>query len=280
MSGINTSIDYTALFGGNSSSGTGALLDTIFGYTTSTTSPAASLVALQNAEANETKDVAQEETLPAVARNIADFTKAVNSATSVSQLLSNTTVLTVLLTGYGLSDQVGYTALAKKALMSNPDDSTSLANTLSNSSWSTLASTYNFYADGLKNIQSSTAIATIVNAYAETLWRESLDASTPGLANALTFRSEASSLTNVDDILGNSAARAVVTTVLDLPETMAYQTLDAQQTDITSKFDISKLQDPSYVDELTKQYLILTATSASSSSSATNPLSVIQTLTA
>jgi hypothetical protein len=68
----------------------------------------------------------------------------VNAARNVTQLLSNPAVTNVLLTANGMSDQIGYTALAIKALTSDLSDPSSLVNTLSDTRWKTLAQTYNF----------------------------------------------------------------------------------------------------------------------------------------
>ena len=279
MSGINTSLDYAALFG-SSATASDSFLDTIYNFSGTTNSPAQALSALQNAETNETKDVTLTAQQPSVARDIASFTAAVNGATNIQSLLSNPTFLKVLLTANGLADQIPYTALAQKALLSNPADSSSLANQLSNTAWASAASAYNFYANGLTTIQTPATIASITNAYAETMWRNSLDATTPGLSNALTFRSSASAITSVDQILGNSVMRDVVTTVLGLPLEIALQPLEAQEKDISTRVTLSKFQDPKYVDQFIQQYLVAKAQTAASSATSADPLTAISNLTA
>jgi len=279
MSGINTSLDYAALFG-SSATASDSFLDTIYNFSGTTNSPAQALSALQNAETNETNDVTLTAQQPSVARDIASFTAAVNGATNIQSLLSNPTFLKVLLTANGLADQIPYTALAQKALLSNPADSSSLANQLSNTAWASAASAYNFYANGLTTIQTPATIASITNAYAETMWRNSLDATTPGLSNALTFRSSASAITSVDQILGNSVMRDVVTTVLGLPLEIALQPLEAQEKDISTRVTLSKFQDPKYVDQFIQQYLVAKAQTAASSATSADPLTAISNLTA
>ena len=113
-------------------------------------------------------------------------------------------------------------------------------------------------------IQNPKVISTIANAYAEITWRQSLDATTPGLSNALTFRATASSFTSVDQILGDPIARQVVTTALGIPLQIAFQPLEAQERAITSQLDISKLQDPKFVETFAQKYLIASADSSSS----------------
>ena len=121
-------------------------------------------------------------------RAIQAFTTAVQNATTPQQLLSNPQALNVLLTANGLGDQVGYTALATQTLLSNINDSNSLVNQLGNSSWTSAVQTYDFANKGLSVIQNPQVIQTITNAYAQITWYQSLDATTPGLSDALTFR--------------------------------------------------------------------------------------------
>jgi hypothetical protein len=274
---MSASLSYlTALFGSSTSTSSAgsSLLSTIYGTGSSTSSSASAqdaVQALQSAEKNQTQDVRATAAEPQVKVAIAAFTKAVQSATSVKQLLSNPAVMNVLLTAYGMSDQIGYTALATKALTSNLGDPKSLANTLSDTRWKTLAETYNFNMNGLSSIRSSAAIASIASAYATATWQTNEDSVTPGLSNALTFRSEASSFRSVDQILGNVTMRTVVTTALGIPVQIAFQPLEAQEKAISSRLDVAKFQDPKFVESFAQRYLIANSgTTAASSGSKTD----------
>lgn len=221
------------------------------------------ITALSNAEKNETKQVAATAAQPQVARDIAGFRKAVTSAKSVDDLLSNPSAMRVLLTSNGLGDQADYTALAKKALTSDTTDPKSLANTLSDTRWKTTAQTYDFANKGLSIIQDPKVLDTIANAYAEVTWRQSLDAATPGLSDALAFRQQASSITSVDQILGDPVLRRVVTTTLGLPLQIAFQPLEAQERAISSRLDTTKFSKPAFVESFVQRYLIAVAGSSS-----------------
>lgn len=252
--------------------GASSLLQILYGQASSTAGSTQNPIqALSQAESNQTADIAATAAQPAVQRAIAQFTSALQSATSVQQLLSNSAVMNVLLTANGLSDQTGYTALAQKALMSNPSDPQSMVNQLSDTRWLPVAQTYQFATKGLAVIQNPQVMSTITSAYAEVTWRQSLDASTPGLSNALTFRSEASGISSVDQILGDPIMRTVVTTALGLPEQIAFQPLQAQEQAISSRLDISQFQNPSFVNSFTQRYLIAANAAAASSSSSTSP---------
>ena len=264
------SVALSLLSGLNSSSQSTNLFSIIYGYGTSQSSGVDPVTALQTAETNETKDVAAQAAQPSTARDIADFTKAVQSATSPQQLLSNPTVLKVLLTANGLGDQTSYTALATKALLSNTSQSGSLASQLSNQSWLTTAQTFDFANKGLSVIQNPQVLKDLTNSYAQAQWRASLDQTTPGLSNALDFTQRASTITSVDQILGDPTFRTVVTTALNIPEQIAFQPIEAQEKAISSKIDISKFKSPAFVEQMAKQYLVQNNLDNSSNSNTTS----------
>ena len=266
---LNTLPGLSSLFAAVSgtSGTTASLLGAV--YSTGTTGVGLSgqnpITALNNAETNQTQDIKATAAEPAVQRAVAAFTKAVQTATSPQQLLSNPTVMQVLMTANGLADQIPYTALAQKTLLSNANTTGSLVNQLTDTRWKPVVQTYDFANKGLTVIQTPSVISTIANAYAEVTWRTSLDATTPGLSNALTFRQNARSVTNVDQILGDPVLRSVVTTTLGIPLQIAFQPLEAQQKAVTSLLDITKLQDPKFVQQFAQRYLIAMAQSASAS---------------
>ncbi len=256
---------------------TSSLLGVIFnsGTTGATLGTSNPITALNNAEQNQTQDIKATAAEPAVARAIASFTTAVKSATSPQQLLSNPTVMQVLLTANGLADQIPYTALAQKTLLSNVNNSNSLANQLTDTRWKPVVKTYDFANKGLSVIQNPSVISTIANGYAEVTWRSSLDRTTPGLSNALDFLANASGATKVDQILGDPVLRSVVTTTLGIPLQIAFQPLEAQQKAITSQLDISKLQDPKFVQQFAQRYLIAMAQQSAGSNTSQPSLSAL-----
>src|SRR5271166_2135278 len=267
---MSISLSYlTTLYSSSTSDAGTSLLDTLYGIGTQSTNASGQdpVQALQSAEQNQTQDIKATAAQPDVQTAIAAFTKAVNSAKSVTQLLANPAVMNVLLTANGMSDQIGYTALATKALTSNLSDSNSLANTLTDTRWKTLAQTYNFNVNGLASIQNPTAIASIANAYATATWQNNEDSVTPGLSNALAFKAQASTITSVDQILGNSMMRTVVTTALGIPEQIAFQPLEAQEKAVSSQVDIKQFQSPAFVESFIQRYLIANSANTSSSTS-------------
>ena len=222
--------------------------------------------ALTAAEKNQTKEIATTAKQPQVARDIAAFNSAVAAAKDPATLLKSPAVMKVLLTANGLGDQLTYPALASKALLSNVNDSESLVNQLTDTRWKTVVQTYDFANRGLSVLQNPKVVSTLGNAYAEVAWRQSLDTTTPGLSNALSFRQSAGSITSVDQILGNPTLRTVITTTLGIPQQIAFQSLPTQERAIRSQIDITKFKDRKFVESFTQRYLI-TAGAASTTNS-------------
>ena len=276
VGGIIPGMNYSLLFSPNSAStgaAAGAILSALYSGGTTTSGPSTfsstgnPLTDLKLAQAGQTRDVAQEALQPQVSQAITAFKTAVASSTSIQNALLNLNIQQVLLTANGLSKFIGQTALVQKVLLSDPTDHKSLVNQMGNDSLLSTVQTYNFAKNGLAELKNPTVIATLTNAYAEVQWRQSLDKATPGLANALSFLSQASSIKSFNDIIGNETNFLVITTALGIPENILNQDSTAQQTAVSSRLDYTKLQDPNYVTSLTDQYLLTMQESNKSGSS-------------
>jgi hypothetical protein len=250
-----------SLYGGTADAAS-SLLGTLYGYGASRTGTVSPFVALRSAEQNRTRDVGLTAQRPEVKRAIDGFRAGVAQATSVDALLRDQRVLEVLLTASGLGDQTSRPALARKALTADLSDPDSLINRLSDSRWKPAAETYDFANRGLAVIQDSAVIDKLADAYAEVKWRNALDRTTPGLSNALTFRAQAADVTSALQILGDPVLREVVTVALRIPKQIAFQPLTAQESAITTRLKIEKLQDPKFVEAFAQRYLLAAAENA------------------
>jgi hypothetical protein len=214
------------------------------------------LTALRLAEKNRDKEIARAAKEPETLRDVAAFRKAVDRATSIEKALENPDVLKVLLTANGLADKLAYPALARKVLLSDPADPKSLVNRLGDSRWGAVVKAFDFATKGLAALQDPKATATLADGYVEVSWRQGLEKTTPGLADALDFRERASRFTSAIGILGDPVLRRVVTTALGIPREIAFQELPAQEKAITNRLDIDRLQDRKFVDALSQRYLL------------------------
>jgi hypothetical protein len=89
----------------------------------------------------------------------------------------------------------------------------------------------------------------------------------------LAFKAQASTITSVDQILGDPIMRTVVTTALGIPEQIAFQDIGAQEDAITSQLNVQRFQDPAFVNSFVQRYLI--ANSGLSSASSTPDLTTL-----
>jgi len=259
-----------------------SLVSTLFNTGTNATDPASSLLTILNgggaggapaldtnpiatlklAETNSTKAIAQEAKDPNVARDIAAFRAAVAKAPNLKALLTNPIARKVLLTANGLGDSVDFPALAIKALTSDPANAISLVSKLTDTRWLTLSKTFSFFTKGLDVLKAPQIVNDVANGYAQILWQKKQDATTPGLSNALDFRSRASKITSVVQILGDKTLRNVVTTALGLPLQIALQPLDTQERAISTRLDITKFKDPAFVEAFTRRFLLNSVSNA------------------
>jgi hypothetical protein len=248
-----------------------SILATMFGFAGPNPGSANPIAALAQAKAGETKQVAVVASQTDVKRDLAQFAKAVATAKTPADLLANPFALKVLLTANGLGNQAANTALATKALLADPSNTGSLVNKLSDSRWMSMNKTYSFASKGLSILKDPKTLAAITNGYAEVQWRTSLDKKTPGLSNALDFLKRASTITNVDQVLGDPTFRAVLTTTLGLPKEIAFQSLTTQENLLKSHIDLTKFKDPKFVDQFTQRYLIAAQQAAVQDFNAASP---------
>ncbi len=234
--------------------GSGDLTSILYGGgQVSSGDPVASFI---NAETNQTKSVARQAKDPSTKRDVTHFLAVVQKAPDLKTLLADPIARKVFLTANGLGDQTDYAALATKALSSDTTKTSNLAANLSDTRWLAVAKTYDFANKGLTVLKQQTALDSITNGYAQVQWQQSLDKTTPGLSAALDFRSRASTITKVDQILGDKNIRQVVTTALGLPLQIAFQSLSTQEKAITDRLDITKFQNPKFVEQFARSFLV------------------------
>ncbi len=248
------------------SSGSGLDLASIL-YGGGTTTGGDPVAALVNAEGNQTKAIATQAKDPQTKRDTDHFLAVVAKATDLKTVLTDPIARKVLLTANGLGNQTDYPALAIKALLSDTTKAGNLASKLSDTRWLSTAKTYDFAHKGLSVLKSAGVLKTITGGYAEVQWRQSLDQTTPGLSAALDFRSRASTIKNVDQILGDANLRKVVTVALGLPQQIAFQPLTTQEKAITDRLDLAKFKDPKYVEQFARRFLVQNSLDTSSTPS-------------
>ena len=209
-----------------------------------------------NDAANEAaKAAANLKANPQASALAAYFKKVAPSLTTPAALLKDTKALTVVLGAFNLSGSINETAILKKLLTQDPTSKTSLAQTLGNAK-------YQIFANALSNwttppFSTSSAVSQIVTSYSTNVFEQNADTQAPGLANALYFTREASSLKSVAAIQSDTDLLDVVVTGLGLPlDNFEELGFDQQTAILTSKLHLANLQKPAYVKQVSEQYLV------------------------
>ena len=215
-------------------------------------------VALQQAEKNEAKQLAQVSKSPLIQKDLARYAKVVKSAKTIDDVLNDPIARKVFMKANGLGAHVDAIAMAKKAIKSDPTDGNSLANKLAstNGAWMEVATKFNFPLFGLTALKTTGSLKEVSDDYIAELRLDQLDQQVPGLGSAVLFKSIAKNLDTAIKILGSGLGREVVTTALGLPKQIALQSLDAQVKAVEQRLDPKKLQDEEFVNRLVQRYLI------------------------
>jgi hypothetical protein len=239
-------IDFVGMFGSSGSSGSGTM------------SLASVDTAIQQADKNEKKQLAQVAKDPIVQKEIARYTKVVKNAKTLDEVLDDPVARKVFLKANGLGSEVDHVALAKKALASDPTDDQSVANKLAkvNGNWLAIAKTYNFELFGVGRIKTSDSIKEVTDNYVSEKRLDMLDEQMPGLGTVMLFKKIAANLDSPIKILGSAVGREVVTTALGLPKQIALQSVEAQVKAVSQRMDATKLKSDVFVDKLVQRYLV------------------------
>ena len=248
-----------------SSSPGNSLLATLYGNAGSTTRGTINpIAALLQARTGEAKQVAVIAAQPQIKRDIAEFTAALAAAKTPAQLLANPAALKILLTANGLGDQLTYTALATKALLSDGSKPNSLASQLPNSLWLSTNKALSFATKGLTLLNDPKALAAITNGLCR-----GVVANRSGPDHPRPVESPRLSGTRIDNhqrrsgALGDPTFRDVITTALGIPKEIAFQEITAQERAISNRIDLKQFKDAKFVAQFTQRYLIAAQQAAS-----------------
>ncbi|MFT8419485.1 MAG: DUF1217 domain-containing protein [Acetobacter sp.] len=143
----------------------------------------------------------------AVDANITTFKAQAATMTSTSELLNNQTVLSMVMSTYGLDSSTDNSSILTSLLTQDPTSTTSLAQTSGNAAWQDFATAFKSLG---QNGGTATAtpfttatISTIASKYSDVI-----DAGTTSAISS--FKSDAAGITSASALLNNSSALQVV----------------------------------------------------------------------
>jgi Protein of unknown function (DUF1217) len=200
---------------------------------------------------------------PQLARQMEQFTRALEKAPDLKTALRDPRVLGVLLPAMGLADALGQPGLAMRALSADPKDPEGLLARLTDPRWKTAAETLGLAKKGLAGLRDPKVQATLADGLRRLTWQKGMDAEQPGISDAMAFRERAAKAKTAYDVLGDPVLRRVVTGALGIPQQLALQSVEAQARTLGSRFKLASLQSPREVAKLAERYVVMAAASAS-----------------
>jgi hypothetical protein len=190
---------------------------------------------------------------PAVSVATKNFLADIGKVTSAAQLVNNSQLYNYVMTAFGLSDMSYAKGLITKVLEGGTS-STSVAASLNDPRYMALASAFNFQANGAATTSSTTTQQTTVNNYYEQTLETNTAQENPGAQMALYFQRMAPNITSAYSILGDKTLLQVVETAFNLPSSLSLENIDTQAQEISQLLDVSKLQDPTYLQQFIERF--------------------------
>lgn len=143
----------------------------------------------------------------AIDTNVNAFKSQAATITSASALMSNSTVLSMVMSNYGLDSSTDNTSILTALLTQDPTSSTSLAQASGSTAWQDFATAFKALGQGDGTATStpftSSTITAIASKYTAEIGSETSAAIT-------SFKSDALSMTSVNDLLNDSSSLQVV----------------------------------------------------------------------
>lgn len=205
-------------------------------------------------EARALERIARE---PLQTRALDQFRRAIERAPDIRAALRDPRVLQVVTVAMGIPEGARQPGLAMRALLSDPNDNTSLVNRLADRRWKAAAEALRLDERGLDALRDPEIQARLADGLNRARWRQQLEESQPGLGDALLFRERAArGAEGPFAVLGDPVLRRVVTGGLGLPKSLAIQSVEAQARALESRLRLDRLNDPREVQRLAERYLI------------------------
>ncbi len=137
-----------------------------------------------------------------VANNTAYYEANIGKVTTAEEFVNDYQLFSYAMKAYGLEEMTYAKAFMKKVLESDPNDSSSFANSLTDPRYADFAKAYNFSGDAAK-AQTSAQTDNLVSAYQDSFTREEKDIK----SDISYFQSKIGAVDHVDDIIGNERLR-------------------------------------------------------------------------
>lgn len=194
---------------------------------------------------DNTQALAKFEERPAVDKEIQYFKDKAPKLTSMDDLFKDQRLLRFIASAYSLDDEVQYPARLRQILESKVGDQNSLANRMVDPRYKEMSNDLMLGDLGVSVFDVSSTVDRVVNRYVQNEYEKDLGKTNPALREASYFLRKIGGINDSLSILGDGVLRSVVTYTLDLPQQIAFQSIDKQQSLIDARIDVTKFKNGS-----------------------------------
>jgi Protein of unknown function (DUF1217) len=191
---------------------------------------------------------------PVVARETQYYEAHIGDIKTVDDFMNNSRIFNYAMKAYGLEDMSYAKAMIRQVLEGGIDDSSALANKLSDPRFKALATAFNFTRFGAATTTTTAVQTDTVNKYLEQTLEVSTGQQSEGARLALYFQRMAPQITDAYSILGDPALLKVVQTALNISPLTSSQDITTQASTINSVLNISDLQDPAKLQRFIQKF--------------------------
>lgn len=239
---------------------TGSQLSTLFGSTTQTVTLSAPerLTFYKTSLTSAEKETARLKKDPGIVRDMARLDRVLAKAKTPADIFKDTEATRIILQGLGLADNAQNVGLAKRVLMSNPDDKKSLAATMPDARWKAATITLGFASTGLSTLRLAATRQSILDGLVTYKRLSAIEEKSQAVSDALYLKNMSTTTkTGVYDVLGNKVLRRIASTIAGLPKELALQEVEAQARTLQRGFKVADLTDPKKRELMIQRYLTI-----------------------
>lgn len=173
---------------------------------------------------------------------------------SVDDFLKNDKLFSYAMKAFGLSDMTYAKGMMRKLLQEGVENSSSLANRMTDPRYKAFATAFNFARYGqLTTTFAATQSETVAKFNQQSL-EETAGQDNAGVRLALYFQRKAGSITSSFSILADPALLKVVQTALNLSPSMSAANIDSQAKEIDKRLNVADLQNPKKLDKFLQRF--------------------------
>lgn len=177
---------------------------------------------------------------PTVDKEIQYFKDKAPKLKSMDDLFKDQRLLRFIASAYSLDDEIQYPARLRKVLESKIADPNSLANKMVDPRYREMSRDLMLGDLGVSVFGTSSTINRLVDRFVQNEYEKDLGKTNPALREASYFLRKVGGIKDSLSILGDSVLRSVVTYTLDLPQQIAFQSIDKQRALIEARLDVKK----------------------------------------